>query len=114
MRPRPLRGLDSCCPRARRAVVTETLADDPGWVLYVLWSERLRRTYAGITIDLERRLAQHNGEQPGGARATRAGRPWQIATTYGPYPDRSSASRAERAVKRLRGRRRLSWAGDLG
>lgn len=94
--------------------MTTAPTDEARWVLYVLWSDRLGRTYAGITIDLERRLAQHNGTQPGGARSTHAGRPWRVAATYGPYPDRSVASRAERAVKKLRGRRRLSWSGDLG
>lgn len=30
------------------------------------------RTYIGATIDLNRRLAQHNGQRAGGARRTRA------------------------------------------
>lgn len=79
------------------------------WFVYVLWSERLARTYVGITTALDRRLAQHNGERPGGARATRGGRPWSLATCYGPYADRGAASRVELQVKRLRGRARLEW-----
>ncbi|MCO5168270.1 MAG: GIY-YIG nuclease family protein [Planctomycetes bacterium] len=68
-----------------------------------------RRTYVGIALDVDRRLAQHNGAAPGGARTTRAGRPWRVGTVYGPFVDRGAALRAERAVKRLRGPRRLDW-----
>lgn len=37
----------------------------------------LRKTYIGCTNNFERRLRQHNGEISGGARATRAHRPWK-------------------------------------
>jgi predicted GIY-YIG superfamily endonuclease len=79
------------------------------WFVYVLASTHSNRTYVGITTDPLRRLAQHNGELPGGARATRAGRPWRVAAEYGPYEGRGDALRVERAVKRLRGRHRFSW-----
>lgn len=71
-----------------------------------------RRTYVGIALDVDRRLAQHNGASRGGARSTRAGRPWRVGTVYGPFPDRGAALRAERAVKHLRGGRRLAWTPD--
>jgi structure-specific endonuclease subunit SLX1 len=87
--------------------------DPPDWTLYLLVSARLERTYVGIALDPERRLEQHNGDAPGGARATRAGRPWDLARTWGPFPDRAAAQRAEAALKRLKGRARLTWsAGD--
>ena len=79
------------------------------WVVYVLLSERLGRTYVGITTDLSRRLDQHNGIRPGGARATRAGRPWVAAAQYGPYETRSKAQQIEHQVKKLRGRARLQF-----
>ena len=75
-------------------------------MVYVLVSAG-GRTYVGITTDPVRRMAQHNGARRGGARATRAGRPWRLGALYGPFPDRGSALRAELAVKRLRGRHRL-------
>ena len=37
------------------------------------------RTYNGYTVDLRRRLRQHNGELVGGARATRGRGPWSFA-----------------------------------
>ena len=45
--------------------------------MYVLASETSRRTYVGVTNNFTRRLRQHNGEIKGGAKATRAARPWK-------------------------------------
>ncbi len=84
-------------------------AAPPPWTLYLLVSAS-GRTYAGITTDLARRLAQHNGAAPGGARATRAGRPWALAASWGPYPDRAAASRDERRLKALRGPARAAFS----
>ena len=69
-------------------------------------------TYVGVSGDPERRLAQHNGLAPGGAKATRGGRPWAIGATFGPYAERGAAQRVEHRVKRLRGRARLDFAED--
>ena len=79
------------------------------WTVYVLYSRKTARTYVGIALDPAARLAQHNGRAPGGARTTRAGRPWRVRKTYGPFPTRAAAQRAEHAVKRLRGLARLRW-----
>lgn len=76
------------------------------WVVYVLVSGT-RGTYVGVATDAERRLAQHNGDRAGGARTTRAGRPWTLAAVYGPYATRGEALSVEHQVKKLRGRRRL-------
>ena len=77
------------------------------WFAYVLQSPR-GRTYVGTSTDVARRLRQHNGELTGGARSTRAGRPWSLARVVGPYDGRGDALRAEVALRRLRGPRRLS------
>ena len=79
------------------------------WTVYVLHSKKAARTYVGIALDLAARLAQHNGRAPGGARSTRAGRPWRVRRKYGPFATRSEAQRVEHAVKRLRGSARLRW-----
>lgn len=65
----------------------------------------------GISDRVPHRLAAHNGARPGGARATRPGRPWALVAAYGPFVDRSAASRAERQLKAQRGAARLRWAG---
>ncbi len=84
----------------------------PAWLVYVLRSACGRRTYVGVTRDLSRRLAQHNGLRPGGARTTRAHRPWTVAACFGPFPDRAGAQRVEARLRRLRGAARLT-APDL-
>lgn len=81
----------------------------PIWTVYVLLSTRTGRTYVGISTDAHRRLAQHNGLRRGGARSTRVGRPWTVATLHGPYPSRAAAQRVERQIKKLSGMQRLEW-----
>jgi predicted GIY-YIG superfamily endonuclease len=78
------------------------------WTVYVLVSRDRRRTYVGITNDLPRRLSQHNGEQPGGAKSTRAVRPWSLGRRLGPYRTRSHAQRVEARLKLRVGQARLS------
>ncbi len=78
------------------------------WFAYVLVSERTRRTYVGATTDVERRARQHNGLLRGGARATRAHRPWRVGRVFGPFTGRGDALRAELRIKKVRGLRRLA------
>ena len=83
------------------------------WSVYVLVSPSSGTTYVGVTTDLERRLAQHNGEVPGGARRTRRSPGMRctrrLGVVYGPFEHRGEAQRAEHRVRRLRGHARLSW-----
>lgn len=83
------------------------------WMVYVLTSEVMERTYVGIALDTTRRLAQHNGERPGGARSTRGGRPWSLAVTYGPFDSRAEAQSVEFELKRRKGLARLDWDGHV-
>ena len=88
-----------------------TQAESP-WVLYLLECRRGEATvyYAGITNDLPRRLQAHRGGK--GARFTRAHPPLALVATRG-YPDRSSASKAEAALKKLpRVRKPAFFAAD--
>lgn len=55
--------------------------------------------YTGITTDLARRVAEHNGSVRG-ARYTRARRPVSLVYDEG-FPDRSSACRQEWQLKQL-------------
>ncbi|WP_029898546.1 GIY-YIG nuclease family protein [Desulfohalovibrio reitneri] len=70
------------------------------WFVYLL--ECADSTlYCGVTTDLDRRLAEHNGELPGGARYTRSRRPVRLAA-WAERADRSSACALEARVKRAR------------
>lgn len=54
--------------------------------------------YCGVTNCLDRRLAQHNGLRPGGAKYTRPRRPVTLLA-FRICPDKRSACRLEYAVK---------------
>lgn len=79
------------------------------WSVYVLRSRTAVRTYVGVALDVKLRLRQHNGLLPGGAKSTRACRPWRVAKIYGPYETRGVAQQVEAQVKRLRGAARLRF-----
>ena len=85
------------------------MSEAADWFVYVLWSEARSRTYVGIALDPSKRLDQHNGLRAGGARSTRSGRPWILASVFGPFPGRGPACEAEASVKKLKGRARLDW-----
>jgi putative endonuclease len=56
--------------------------------------------YTGITVNIRKRLDQHNGLQSGGARYTRKNRPYFLAHIE-KYPTRSDALKREYAIKQL-------------
>ena len=63
------------------------------------------RTYVGATLQLERRLRQHNGEIVGGARQTAKGGPWVLACRVSGFRSFNEALKFEFAWRR-EGRRR--------
>ena len=68
------------------------------WYVYMLQCADLS-LYTGITTDLQRRLAEHNGS-PLGARYTRSRRPVSLVY-HESHTDRSTASQRESQIKRL-------------
>jgi putative endonuclease len=75
------------------------------WFLYLLECAD-GSYYAGITTDVDARFAAHAAGK--GARYTRAHRPLRVLASCA-YPDRSSASRAEWALKQQPRGRKLAW-----
>lgn len=75
------------------------------WCVYLIEC-RNGAWYAGITNDLDARYAAHVAGK--GARYTRANPPVRLLGSR-PFADRSEASRAEWAVKRLPKARKLAW-----
>lgn len=69
------------------------------WVVYLLQCAD-GSLYTGVTLDLQRRLAQHNGERAGGPRYTRGRRPVALLW-WEPAADRGLAQQREAAIKRL-------------
>ncbi len=78
---------------------------DEGWCLYLIEC-RNGSWYAGITNRLQARYAAHVAGR--GARYTRANPPLRLLGFRG-YPDRSSAARAEWAIKQLPRQRKLAF-----
>ncbi|MEJ2061639.1 MAG: GIY-YIG nuclease family protein, partial [Gammaproteobacteria bacterium] len=60
-----------------------------------------RSLYTGVTTDLERRVAQHNGLLQGGSRYTRSRRPVELVY-FEEHSSRSSAQMRESAIKRMK------------
>jgi putative endonuclease len=69
------------------------------YFVYVLWSERARRFYIGISEDLEQRLRQHNWGQYGW---TRQHRPW-ILVYQRRFENYREARKHENLLKRQKG-----------
>ncbi|KAF5738396.1 Structure-specific endonuclease subunit [Tripterygium wilfordii] len=77
-----------------RSVISSHAHLDPNlkasWCVYLIVSTGVPiKTYVGVTVDFCRRLKQHNGELKGGAKASRAGRPWNCACLIQGFRDRS-------------------------
>lgn len=69
------------------------------WYLYCVRCQD-NSLYTGITTDLVKRLAAHNGLRGGGAKYTQARRPVTLVFQQA-FADRASASKAEHQHKRL-------------
>ena len=70
--------------------------------VYILYSEKLKKYYAGSTNNVESRLLKHNSSNSG---FTSAGKPWNLVTTF-ECANRSEALKLESKIKK-RGIRRF-------
>ena len=71
--------------------------------VYVLRSAKTRRRYIGVSVNHERRLAEHNSGQ---TTSTAAGVPWRVIYVE-THDSRASAVRRERFLKSGQGRQFL-------
>lgn len=77
----------------------------PRFFVYWIVTEETRRSYIGATVDLRRRIRQHNGELVGGARRTRRGR-WRYHRIVGGFRTWREALQFEWAFKHVSRRAR--------
>ena len=75
--------------------------------VYILACES-RRTYVGATVDLAKRLRQHNGEITGGARRTH-GTTWRVVCQVTGFRTWSEALKFEHAIRRVGRREVRRW-----
>jgi structure-specific endonuclease subunit SLX1 len=92
------------------SVEKEDVADAKEFFVYLLESSTKSATYVGATVNLERRLRQHNKEISGGAHATGAkvarGETWRRACHITGFPTWQAALQFEWRFKQLTRRER--------
>lgn len=81
------------------------ISSDEKSLVYLLRNER-GLTYVGCTVNLERRLRQHNEEISGGSYATRGKGPWHVVCKIDGFRSRNEALKFEFAWRRV-GRRHV-------
>ncbi|QDP02344.1 GIY-YIG nuclease family protein [Thalassotalea sp. PS06] len=69
------------------------------WYVYILRCAD-KSLYTGITIDVEKRLQEHNSDNAKGAKYTRARRPVELVYQE-TLSDRSGATKREIEIKKL-------------
>jgi putative endonuclease len=84
-------------------IYTIVVIMDKNYIVYCLVScVNPKRTYLGSTYDMIRRLRSHNGLRSGGARYTRAWRPWKVWFTIEGFANRKEALQFEYNMKHKR------------
>lgn len=88
----------------RRKTKTPTrtcIRDKKPWSVYCIISTVCGKSYIGASVDVNKRLRQHNGEIKGGARATHCGRPWIRVCHVQGFPNERTALQFEWKWKSL-------------
>jgi structure-specific endonuclease subunit SLX1 len=92
-------------PNMCAEVQEEPESDAKEFFVYLLESSSKRSTYVGATVNLERRLRQHNKELSGGAHATGAkvarGETWHRACHVTGFPTWQAALQFEWRFKQM-------------
>jgi putative endonuclease len=81
------------------------------WFVYIVRCAD-RTLYTGVTTDVERRVAEHNGTGTAGARYTRSRRPVELVHVEA-AASRADASRREAAIKQLDRARKLALCARM-
>jgi putative endonuclease len=85
--------------------MTETTSNDSNWFVYIVEAAN-GKLYTGIATDVERRFREHRGGKKG-ARFFRTTTPVRIVWREA-YPDRSSATKREMAIKKMTRQKKLA------
>jgi predicted GIY-YIG superfamily endonuclease len=88
-------------PGGQSVTFSKGTRDSKPWSVYCIFSTTGRKTYLGASVNVNRRLRQHNGELKGGARATHWGRPWVRLCHVQGFPNERTALQFEWRWKNL-------------
>jgi predicted GIY-YIG superfamily endonuclease len=85
------------------------------WYCYILASTKIlknnnqcKSTYNGVTIDINKRLKQHNGLLSGGAKSTCSNRPWYYICIISGFDSKQEAMKCEWKIRTVIGKKRPS------
>lgn len=82
---------------------------DSNIVVYFLLDGTRKLSYRGYTVNIKRRIRQHNGEISGGARYTRRSKTWSVVAYITGFTSKRTAMSYEWYTKR----RRLTCHDDM-
>ena len=93
----------------------DTPKDSNSHYCYILQNEDNQRTYNGYTVNIVKRLRQHNGDLSGGARSTKHSKTWKYIAIVSGFPDNINALQCEwRIRKPFNKRRAKEYCGPEG
>jgi putative endonuclease len=75
------------------------------YYVYILYSEKLDKSYIGSSADIEFRLWQHNNKK---VKFTSRGIPWVLKYQES-FADRNSAMKREYQIKSKKSRKYIEW-----
>ncbi len=81
------------------------------YILYILRCSD-STFYTGITTDIEKRISQHNGTLPGGAKYTKGRSPVELLYQES-YENRSEATKRELQIKKLSRERKICLIHEM-
>ncbi|KEH17663.1 putative GIY-YIG nuclease superfamily [Medicago truncatula] len=94
--------LSKCSSSSPKKSELKPKSESSSWCVYLILSTNHPiKTYVGVTTNFPRRLKEHNGDLKGGAKASRAGRPWICACIVCGFTNRSEACVFESKWKAL-------------
>jgi putative endonuclease len=73
--------------------------------VYIIYSQQLNKFYVGYSVDLIKRLAQHNA---GMSVFTAKASDWVLKYSES-FPDRDSAIKREKEIKSKKSRKYIEW-----
>ncbi|XP_024630630.1 structure-specific endonuclease subunit slx1 isoform X2 [Medicago truncatula] len=85
--------LSKCSSSSPKKSELKPKSESSSWCVYLILSTNHPiKTYVGVTTNFPRRLKEHNGDLKGGAKASRAGRPWICACIVCGFTNRSEVA----------------------
>ena len=76
-----------------------TTTSNKNYFCYILGNDDNMKTYNGFTVDINRRIRQHNGQLKGGAKATKGVSTWSVLAYITGFPNNINALQCEWRIK---------------